>query len=329
MVAMLSSARKLQKKLRDRLKKYKNRQLRRYAVKLRSGEITARRAARAAGLWRPVIVEELIVSLTSFPVRIGKLDRVIRALFEQSLQPRKIVLYLSLDEFPDRVLPKQLTALEDDRFEIRFVEGNLRPYKKLLYALSDFPEASIITVDDDNLYPTDCFARLWAAASANAGAIICVRGRHIEIRNREIMPYFDWPVTGSPKPSFLIFPVGGWGILYPPRSRHPMIGRLDMVREIAPPNDDVWFKAMSLLQDVPCHAIGSTQPGARLTYQDDRKIWDDHQQGQGFQQMVNQVFGHFGMSVDTILAKEAELEAREAARSAKKNLKGELAAKVE
>lgn len=178
---MLSSARKLQRKLRDRLKKYKNRRLRRYAVTLRSGKIAALRAARAAGLWRPVIVEDLIVSLTSFPVRIGKLDRVIRALFEQSLQPRKIVLYLSLDEFPDRVLPKQLTALEDDRFEIRFVEGNLRPYKKLLYALADFPEASIITVDDDNLYPTDCFARLWAAASANPGAIICVRGRHIEI----------------------------------------------------------------------------------------------------------------------------------------------------
>ena len=266
-----------------------------------------------------MIVEELVVSMTSFPVRIGKLDRIIRALFEQSLQPRKIVLYLSLDEFPDRVLPKQLTALEDDRFEIRFVEGNLRPYKKLLYALSDFPEASIITVDDDNLYPTDCFARLWAAASANAGAIICVRGRHIEIRNREIMPYLDWPVTRSSRPSFLIFPVGGWGVLYPPRSLHPIIGRLDLVKEIAPPNDDVWFKAMSLLQDVPCHAIGSTQPGARLTYQDDRKIWDDHQQGQGFQQMVNQVFGHFGMTVDTILAKEAELEARGAARAAKKN----------
>ena len=130
-------------------------------------------------------------------MRIGKLHRVICALFEQSLRPRKIVLYLSLDEFPDRVLPKQLTALEDDRFEIRFVEGNLRPYKKLLYALSDFPEASIITVDDNNLYPTDCFARLLAAVSANAGAIICVRGRHIEIRNREIMPYLEWPVTRS------------------------------------------------------------------------------------------------------------------------------------
>ena len=48
------------------------------------------------------------------------------------------------------------------------------------------------------------------------------------------------------------------------------------------------------------------------------KIWDDHQQGQGLSADGHQVFGHFGMTVDAILAKEAELEAREVARAAKK-----------
>ena len=320
---MLSSARKLQRKLRDRLKKYKNRRLRRYAVTLRSGKIAALQAARAAGLWRPVIVEELIVSLTSFPVRIGKLDRVIRALFEQSLQPRKIVLYLSLDEFPDRVLPKQLTALEDDRFEIRFVEGNLRPYKKLLYALADFPRGN-----DHNgrrrqslSYGLFCAVVGGGLLQILARSFACAAGA-CEIRNGEIMPYLEWPVTRSSRPSFLIFPVGGWGILYPPRSLHPMIGRLDLVREIAPPerrclvqgDEPIAGRAMSCDRQ---HATGSAAHLQRRS-----KIWDDHQQGQGFQQMVNQVFGHFGMSVDTILAKEAELEAREAARVGQKEPEG-------
>jgi Glycosyl transferase family 2 len=312
MVAMLNSARRLKKTLKDLVKRSRRRQARRYAVPLRSAEIAVRHAARAVGMWHPEVVEELIVSLTSFPVRIGKLHLVVRGLLEQSLQPRKIVLYLSQEEFPARTVPKELAALAGDRFEIRFVEGNLRPYKKLLYALSDFPAATIITVDDDTLYPSHSLARLWEAASANPETIVCVRGRRIEIRSREIMPYLEWPVTRSSKPSFLIFPVGGWGILYPPRSLHPMIVQMDLVKKIAPPNDDVWFKAMSLLQDVPCYAIGSTQPVARLSYKDDRKIWDDHQQGHGFQQMVKQVFGHFGLTVDAILAKEAELEARKA-----------------
>ena len=159
MVAMLNSARRLKNKLKDRVKKTRQRQAKRYAVALRSGEIAMRQATRAAGLWQPEVVEDLVVSLTSFPVRIGKLHRVIRGLLAQSLQPRKIVLYLSLEEFPDRALPKELMALTSDRFEIRFVEGNLRPYKKLLYALADFPRATILTVDDDNLYPSDCLAR--------------------------------------------------------------------------------------------------------------------------------------------------------------------------
>ena len=308
MVAMLNSARGLKKELKDRIKKFRRRQAKRYSVPLRSGEIAMRQVARATALWKPTVVEDLVVSLTSFPLRIGKLHRVIRGLLEQCLQPRKIVLYLSLEEFPDRTVPNKLAALTGGRFEIRFVEGNLRPYKKLLYALEDFPGSTIITVDDDNLYPTDCLARLWEAASANPRTIICERGRRIEIRNGEILPYLEWPVTRSSKPSFLIFPVGGWGVLYPTRSLHPMIGQLDLVKEIAPPNDDVWFKAMSLLQEVPCHAIGSTQPEARLSFENDRKIWHDHQRGLGFQQMVNQVFGHFGLTVDTILAKEAELE---------------------
>ena len=96
MVAMLNSARRLKKKLKDRVKKTRHRQAKRYAVALRSSEIAMRQATRAAGLWQPEVVEDLVVSLTSFPVRIGKLHRVIRGLLAQSLQPGKIVLYLSL-----------------------------------------------------------------------------------------------------------------------------------------------------------------------------------------------------------------------------------------
>lgn len=221
MVAMLSSARRLKKKLKDRVKKSRQRQAKRYAIALRSGEIAVRQAARAAGLWQPEVVEDLVVSLTSFPVRISKLHRVIRGLLEQSLQPRKIVLYLSLDEFPDRTVPTELAALAGDRFEIRFVEGNLRPYKKLLYALTDFPGATIVTVDDDNLYPSDCLARLWKASAANPRTVICVRGRCMRIQDGAIAHYMDWAVTRSDKPSFMIFPVGGWGILYPPNRSTP------------------------------------------------------------------------------------------------------------
>jgi hypothetical protein len=44
MVAMLNSARRLKKKLKDRVKKARHRQAKRYAVALRSSEIAMRQA---------------------------------------------------------------------------------------------------------------------------------------------------------------------------------------------------------------------------------------------------------------------------------------------
>jgi len=117
----------------------------------------------------------------------------------------------------------------------------------------------------------------------------------------------------------MIFPVGGWGILYPPGSLDPMIDRQEMFTEIAPLNDDVWFKAMSLLRDVPCYAIGSTKPSARLKYENDFKLWDVNQHGDRYQETVVTVFDRVGLSVDAILAKEAALEPRQVARGAKNN----------
>ena len=307
MMVMLSSAPRLRKRIKDRIRTARRRQDKRLALALRSSEIAVRQAARAAGLWRPKVVENLVVSLTSFPVRISRLHLVIRGLLAQSLQPRKIVLYLSIDEFPDRTVPNKLSALSGEQFEIRFVEGNLRPYKKLLYAITDFPGSTIITVDDDNLHPPDCFARLWKAAAANPGAVICVRGRCMQIQKGAIAHYMDWTVTRSSKPSFMIFPVGGWGVLYPPGALHPMVGQLEVLKELAPLNDDVWFKAMSLLQDVPCYAIGSVKLSARLKYENDYKLWDVNQHGDSYQQTVERVFDHFGLSVPVILAKEAKL----------------------
>ena len=127
--------------------------------------LAIRRTARELGLWDGRVEENLIVSLTSFPARIGMVHLVVQSLLNQSLQPRKVVLYLSRHEFPGNKVPPWLTRLENGRFEIRFVEENLRSYKKLLFALVDFPGAWIATFDDDRLYPAHTLARLWEAAA--------------------------------------------------------------------------------------------------------------------------------------------------------------------
>jgi hypothetical protein len=124
------------------------------------------------------------------------------------------------------------------------------------------------------------------------------------------LPYVDWPVIRSTEPSFLIFPVAGFSMLYPPRSLSPTVGRRDLLLELSPTADDIWFKAMSLLQDVPCFAIGSTKANVRLRYDKDAKLWDINEHGGANKKVLDQVFDHFGLTVETILAKEVALQAR-------------------
>jgi len=276
-------------------------------VALRRGETLYRRMATTLGASKPTIAKDVVVTLTSFPLRIGKLHHVISSLLDQTVQPNKVVLYLALDEFPGRSIPKSLARLQGDRFEVRFVSENLRPHNKLQYALTDFPETWIATSDDDRLYPVNWLARLLKTAAETPETIICARGRRMAVAHGRFLPYRDWPLYDSPLRSFLLFPEGSWGILYPPGSLDPAIGDRELIRKLALLNDDVWFKAMSLMQNVPCSASGQSQPISRIHFKPNVRLWDLNQHGQLTDEALNNVFGHFGLTADTVLAKEATL----------------------
>jgi hypothetical protein len=266
-----------------------------------------RRIARELGLWQPRLAENLIVSFTSFPARIERVHRVVQSLLGQSLQPRKIVLYLSSDEFAGESVPRQLAQLEDGRFEIRFVGENLKSYNKLLFAMVDFPTAWIATFDDDRLYPVHTLATLWKAAARNPSTIICSGGRQMVVHDGRFATYRDWPIIQSPEPSFWVLPLGGFGVLYPPGSLNPAIGDRSLIRDLAPSNDDIWFKAMSLTQDVPCSATGGAHLMPPLKFKSNTTLSKLNQDGRGQDIALRQVFEHFGLTVDAILAKEARL----------------------
>ncbi len=267
------------------------------------------RTARELGLWHPSVAENLIISLTSFPPRIGKAHLVVQSLLNQSLQPHKIVLYLSGDEFLGHSLPSQLTRLEGARFEIRFVGENLRSYTKLLFALVDFPGAWIATFDDDRLYPAHALTRLWQAAAGKPPTVICTGGRQMVVRDGHFTNYCQWPMAPPSGPSFFLLPLGGYGVLYPPGSLNAEVGDRNLIPDLAPLNDDIWFKAMSLTRDVPCRAIGGTDAMPEFKFKGVTTLAKLNQGGRGQDAALRQVFGHFGLTVDVIQAKEARLQA--------------------
>lgn len=273
------------------------------ALAARRRQTLFRRAARLFGAPTPPVAEDVVVSLTSFPARIDGVHQVIASLLDQSVWARKIVLYLSLSEFPDRSVPNSLARLEGDRFEIRFVAENLRPHKKLQYALVDFPGTWIATVDDDRLYPVGWLSRLLDTAAESPQTIICGRGRLMRVADGGFLPFGDWPFVELPAPSFLLFPVGSWGVLYSPGALDPIVSDRALLEKLAPLDDDTWHKAMSLLQNVPCRASGEKlMPSVR--FKRNSKLW--HVNESRMDETLDSVFGHFG-STDVILAKEATL----------------------
>lgn len=95
---------------------------------------------------------EIIVSLTTYGRRLYRVHLTIESLMQQSMKANRIVLWLS-DEFKD-TLPQTLLKQTKRGLDIRYCK-DIRSYTKLVPSLREFPEATIITVDDDIIYEYD------------------------------------------------------------------------------------------------------------------------------------------------------------------------------
>lgn len=95
------------------------------------------------------VCENLVISFTSFPLRISRVWMTVESLLRQTCKPSAIVLYLSKIQFPGEYddMPASLLRLRNRGLDIRFVEDDLRSHKKYFYAFRDFPGCSIITID--------------------------------------------------------------------------------------------------------------------------------------------------------------------------------------
>ncbi|WP_018878414.1 glycosyltransferase [Thioalkalivibrio sp. ALE28] len=201
-----------------------------------------------------------VVSLTSFPARLETVYLTIESIFRQSEPPGGVYLWLYEGEVARSELPSTLRRLERRGLHIEFVPENLRGAKKLIYAARAFPERSIVTADDDLIYPRDWLQQLMAASRATPGAVVCHRGH--KIRRRPDGPfhrYWDCMRTdrGGVEPAFALLPTGNGGVLYPPGALNSRVFDTELMHHLCPTADDIWFKAMTLLNQVPSRRVNT------------------------------------------------------------------------
>ena len=198
--------------------------------------------------------DSVIVSLTTFPARIGYVHLAIKSLLNQTVKPGKIILWLAKDQFRDVEIPQQLRALCEYGLEIRFCEEDLLAHKKYYYAMREFPENIIVTYDDDIIYPEDSLEKLLAMHGKHPDAIICNRGREIEMKNDTVAPYRYWKVSGripAGVPAYRVMASTGAGTLYPPHCMPEETFDIEKIRALSLTADDLWMKVMSIRGGVP------------------------------------------------------------------------------
>jgi hypothetical protein len=195
---------------------------------------------------------QVIVSLTSFPERIKTVHLVIESLLMQTVQPDKIILCLCESEFPNNYcIPHNLEKLVSDRFEIMWVEENLMPHMKYFYTMQKYPEAIIITVDDDGFYRKKLIKKLLSSYEKFPDAVSCLRSHRIKFDNNgKIYPYNKW-VHESIQfncPSHYLLATGVGGVLYPPHCLDVRAFDKEQIVKLCLKADDLWLKIMELLK---------------------------------------------------------------------------------
>jgi hypothetical protein len=196
----------------------------------------------------------LIISLTSIPERFHKLHLCVEALLRQSIKPDHLILWLSDTETK---IPSSLQNLTKRGLEIKFCK-DIRSYKKIIYTLKEFPNALIVTADDDIFYPSTWLEDLFSAYQKEPEFIHCHRA-HLITKNSggPIKKYKEWNycADGIEEPSLLLFPTGEGGVLYAPGMLNKEVTNEQLFIELCPTADDVWLKAMSLLNNYSCKKL--------------------------------------------------------------------------
>lgn len=195
--------------------------------------------------------DNVIISLTSFPARLNTIWQCIESLKRQSILPEKIVLYLSKDQISQKDLPFSLIKEEDELFEIRMVDGDIKSHKKYYYAMKEYQGKIIVTTDDDVIYPPFMLSNLLEAHSKYPVDVIANCTHVIKQNNGIVSPYIEWydiPATQNKIDSTLNqIQVGIGGVLYPPNILYKDVFNMNLARELSFLADDLWLYTQTVM----------------------------------------------------------------------------------
>lgn len=208
--------------------------------------------------------KQIVVSLTSFPERINIVVKTIKTLLTQTLKPDVIVLWLAQEQFPNKEndLPEELLALRDFGLTIDWYK-DIRSYKKIIPSIKKYPNAIVITTDDDIYYAPDTIETLYNSYLEYPNSIHAHRCDWLNITEDENKnEMITWEKTRQlyedkhrGQVSFRNRLTGYGAVLYPPNCFYKDVCDEDLIKDLIPTHDDIWLWAMACLNGVKTRLV--------------------------------------------------------------------------
>jgi hypothetical protein len=187
----------------------------------------------------------LIVSFTSISSRLNSVDLVVKCLYNQSVLPQKILLWLP--QSLKNKIPQRLEKLQSNLFEIKYSHLD-SSHKKLIHTIKEYPSKTIVTCDDDVIYDSNWLKNLYEEHLLYPKDIIANRAIQIKFDNlNEYLPIKTWKKREPCVNENRLLGIGAWGILYPSNSLSNIVFDEELFLRLTPKADDLWFKGMALL----------------------------------------------------------------------------------
>lgn len=210
---------------------------------------------------------KIIVSFTSYPPRINSVHQVVESLQRQTVQADEIVLYLSMDEFPDMdvALPKALKGMIGQKgFRVAWVHGNLKSHKKYYYALQEYKDTVVITVDDDKVYARTMIEDLIKSYERFPDAISARAVRLMLKEAEKLKPYCRWEdgkniEEYAETPRRDLCAIGAGGICYPTTLVDDEWFQEELITGVAGKCDDLWLNYNEIINNVPVVYVKPSQ----------------------------------------------------------------------
>lgn len=200
---------------------------------------------------------KFVVSIASYPQRAYLLPAVFESIKSQTVHPRKTILVLTEEEWPERKIPRYLIKLEKQGLEILWVSENPYSVKMMLPVIQAYPNLGVITLGDDWIYKRKFIECTIDSTPAKENKIAGPLGKVLYRKGEELHMFFreKEPANknSSPEQTFLM----GLGTYYPANSLDPDVLDLAAIKKIVPGRgSDLWFWAASIAKGNFHHCIG-------------------------------------------------------------------------